>query len=432
MRKILLCVICLLALPLWISAQVVVEDFEVLTLRQLSNGTLPDDSLKIVENPDPDNVNNSTGVLKFQRSMDGDVWAGFWSPLTDTIDMTDYKYISAQVWKPRVSVVKFKVEGGTTTPAFFELESTNPQTVTDAWETLVFHFPDATGRYPTIAMLLDFNDPVDLTEDITIYVDNITLRTEAEGGDSIVIEDFQVIPLNQLSNSDLPNDSLKIVPNPAPDTVNSSAKVLKFRRSSAGDVWAGFWGRVPDSVNLTDNKFILVKVWKPRVSEVKFKVEGGTTTPATFELASVRPQTLTEAWEELVFHFPDATGLYPIIAMLPDFNDPVGLDEDIIIYIDDITLSPQDPGEEPTGVKNSEKLNYTFYPNPARRMLYLENLEGAETIAIFNSSGQRVLVRSGLKSATARIDISGLGSGVYMLSVYDKSGNATIRKFVKE
>lgn len=431
MRKILLFLICLMALPLWSSAQQLIEDFEVLTLRQLSNGPLIDDSLKIVENPAPDAVNGSTMVLKFQRSMSGDPWAGFWSPLTDSVDMTNYKYVSAQVWKPRVSVVKFKVEGGTTDPATFELESISPQTKTEEWETLVFNFPDANGKYPIIAMLLDFNDPVDLTEDITIYVDNIVLRTEPTGGDSIVIEDFQVIPLNQLANGDLPNDSLKIVPNPAPDDVNPSAKVLKFRRSSTGAVFAGFWSPLPEAVDLTDNKYVLVKVWKPRVSELKFKVEGGTTTPATFELASVRPQTLTEEWEEIVFHFPDATGTYPIIGMLPDFMDPVGLDEDIVLYIDDIIFSPTDPGGEPTGVKLPEALNFIFYPNPAKRILNIENLDGASHLAIFNAAGQKVLVRNGLTSSV-RIDVSALSKGVYMISVYTKEGNATIKKFVKE
>jgi hypothetical protein len=345
--------------------------------------------------------------------------------------MTDYKYVSAQVWKPRVSVVKFKVEGGTTDPTFFELESMTPQTLTDAWETLVFHFPDATGKYPRIAMLLDINDPVDLTEDITIYVDNIVLRTEATGGDSIVIEDFQVIPLNQLSNGDLPADSLKIVPNPAPDEVNPSAKVLKFRRSSEGDPWAGFWSELPKPVDMTENKYVLVKVWKPRISDVKFKVEGGTTDPATFELASLNDPSKTEEWEQLVIHFPDATGEYPRIALLPDLIDPVGLTEDIILYVDDIVFSPTNP-IEPTGIKDPEKLNYDVYPNPVKSTLYFENLNGAESIAIFNTMGQQVIVYRELKSSTARIDVSSLSSGVYMISVYNRDGKTTVKKIVKE
>lgn len=431
MKKFLPVLILLMVLPLCLNAQQVIEDFELITLNQLSNGEYPNDSLVIVDNPAPDDVNSSTRVLKFRRSMDGDPWAGFWSALPEAIDMTDYKYVSAQVWKPRVSVVKFKVEGGTTDPTFFELESTNPQTKTGEWETLVFNFPDATGEYPTVAMLLDFVDPVDLTEDITIYVDNIVLRTEAEGGDSMVIEDFQVIPLNQLANGTLPTDSLVIVPNPDEDDVNPSAKVLKFRRSSAGDPWAGFWSALPEPVDMTQNKFVSVKVWRPRMSGIKFKVEGGTTNPATFELASVNDPSEESAWEQFVFHFPDATGTYPIIALLPDFNDPVDLTEDIVLYIDDIIFHPTNPLEQ-TAVKDPEKLNYTFYPNPVKKTLYLDNLDGVESISVINTTGQRLISLRNIRTSSARIDVSALTTGVYMISASDKAGNLTIKKFVKE
>ncbi len=116
----------------------------------------------------------------------------------------------------------------------------------DEWEHLNFQFPDATGEYSGIAMLLDMMDPVGLDENINIYIDNIVLRKQLVGGDTMVIEDFQSIPLNQLSNSDYPNDSLKIVPNPMPDDVNPSAKVLRFARSAAGDPWAGFFSALPE------------------------------------------------------------------------------------------------------------------------------------------------------------------------------------------
>ena len=236
MKKVLLSLFCMLALVTMISAQTVIEDFEQIVVNQLSNDPYLNDSLIVVNNPAPNDVDSSTRVLKFRRSKDGAVWAGFWSTLFSKYDMTDYKYVSVNLLKPRISVVKFKVEGGTTNPSFFELPSTNPQTKTDEWEKLTFNFPDATGKYGTIAMLLDMADPVNLTEDIIIYVDDITLRTQASGGDSIVIEDFQTLVLNQLSNDPLTNDSLIIVDNPLPNDVDSSARVLKFRRSKDGAV----------------------------------------------------------------------------------------------------------------------------------------------------------------------------------------------------
>jgi hypothetical protein len=248
-----------------------------------------------------------------------------------------------------------------------------------------------------------------------------------------VIEDFEgdtLIPLNQLSNGTLPNDSLVAVPNPAPDDVDSSDMVLKFRRSSAGDVWAGWWSELPTPVDMTTNKWVSVKVWKPRVSVVKFKVEGGTTNPTFFELASVRPQTKTNEWEEIVFHFPGATGTYPKIAMLVDFNDPVGLTEDIVCYVDDITFLASDPAA-PTVVNTTENDDFTVYPNPAQSTLYLENLKDVKSISVYSLTGQKLLTQ---KKATtnATINVSNLSSGVYMLSVESNSGSTTMKKFVKE
>lgn len=430
MKKILLTLVCVLTIMPWSNAQKVIEDFEMIPIYGLSNDPFGDDSAYVVNNPAPSGVDSSTRVLKFIRSKAGAVWAGFWTEIASKYDMTDYKYFSAMVLKPRTSVVKFKVEGGTTDPSFFELESTNPQAKTDEWEKLNFYFPDATGEYTRMAMLLDFKDPVDLTEDIVIYVDNIVLRKQEVGGDTIVIEDFQSIQLNQLSNSDLPNDSLKIVPNPMKDDVDSSDMVLKFRRSSAGDIWAGFWSVLPEPLDMTTNKYILMKVLKPRISTVKFKIEGGTTNPAFFELESTAPQTKTDEWEQMVFYYPDATGTYPTIAVLPDFSDPVGLEEDIVLYIDDIISSPT--GSVPTVIKQPESLNVSVYPNPVKSTLYFDNLKDVDRIVVSNMVGQQMLESRNITGERTSLNVSSLSNGVYMVTVYDKNGNSAIRKIVKE
>jgi hypothetical protein len=430
MKKLLLCVFSLLALTTVMSAQMLIEDFELITVNQLSNGPLPNDSLIIVDNPAPNDVNSSTRVLKFIRSMEGDVWAGFWSHLDVAVDLTTMKYFSVDVLKPRISTVKFKVEGGTTSPTFFELPSLSEPTKTDEWERLFFQFPDATGEYPTIAMLLDFMDPVGLTVDDTIYVDNITLRSAVGDGDSLVVEDFQVIPLNQLSNGDLPNDSLKIVENPVVDDVNGSAKVLKFRRSMDGDVWAGFWSALPEPVDLTTDKYMLAKVLKTRISPIKFKIEGGTSTPAFFELPSTEEQTVIDGWEQMVFHFPDATGTYPTIAMLLDMADPVGLTEDIIIYVDDIILSPT--AGVPTGINEPGKVDMLIYPNPVKSTLNFRNLKDVDRISISNIVGQQVMEARNISTGDISINVSSLNNGVYLVTVYDTNGSSVVRKIVKE
>jgi len=237
--------------------------------------------------------------------------------------------------------------------------------------------------------------------------------------------------LNQLSNGTLPNDSLIVVPNPVIDDVNGSAKVLKYRRSKDGDVWAGFWSTLPKKIDMTNNKYMLAKVLKPRISPVKFKVEGGTTNPAFFELPSIDAQTKVDEWEQMAFHFADATGEYPTIAMLLDMADPVGLDEDIVIYVDDIVLSPTATGL-PSGIDTQEKSNISMFPNPVKSTLNIENLKDIDRISISNIVGQQVMVTRNIKTERVAINVSSLTNGVYMVSVIDRDGNATIRKIIKE
>lgn len=163
---------------------IVIEDFESdaqITLTTMANGSHDSpEAFEWVENPAPDEVNPSDWVMSFTRAHDGESFAGFWSALPEAIDMTDHKYVHVQVWKPRLSPVRFKVEQGTTTPDQFEITPMEPQSVVDGWENLVFYFADATGPYPVIAFMPDFEEPLTITEDFTLYFDNIILSDSPE------------------------------------------------------------------------------------------------------------------------------------------------------------------------------------------------------------------------------------------------------------
>jgi hypothetical protein len=206
--------------------------------------------------------------------------------------------------------------------------------------------------------------------------------------------------------------------------------VLKFRRSKDGAVWAGFWSKLPQPIDLTENKFITAKILKTRISPIKFKIEGGTTDPTSFELLSIDPQTKVGEWEKMVFNFPDATGEYTGIAMLLDMADPVDLTEDIVIYVDDIMLVHSDTVA--TNIKPAEKLNVNIFPNPVKSTLYFENLKNVDRITISNMVGQQVMVQHNIANEKTSINVSSLNRGVYMISIYDKNGKSTIRKIVKE
>jgi hypothetical protein len=100
---------------------IVIEDFEdpdkiTIPINNMTDGNVDnEDAFTVVDNPAPDDVNDSGQVLQFLRAHDGNVWAGFWSIPWDPLDMNEMKYTHYHVWKPRISTVKFKVEGSDNT-----------------------------------------------------------------------------------------------------------------------------------------------------------------------------------------------------------------------------------------------------------------------------------------------------------------------------
>ena len=333
MKKVLLSLVILLTLGLWTNAQVI-ENFEPLTMNLFSGGA--NGSLSFVANPDASGINTSGYVGKMVRGADGDPWAGWYATMEVPVNVTDNKYVHVKVWKPRISPVVFKYEGAVNSG---DVYSMNPQTLVNQWEELVFDMSVVSGDYVKIVLIPDFLSPVGLTEDITLYFDDLYANNDPTVGSAPVqiFENFEPIPLNLLLGGAEDQSNMTVVPNPDMSGANISNTVCKFVRDKDGVPWGGFWSSLPTQIDVTTNKYIHVKVWKPRLTEIKFKIEGGAA--GTIEIPSMNPQTKVNEWEDIVFDFSDKTGLYPIIAFLPDFSDPVNLTEDIVIYFDDILLN---------------------------------------------------------------------------------------------
>lgn len=356
MKKNLLFVAMFTTLGFWTNAQTI-EDFESITMNFFAGGT--NGMLSVVANPDTAG-NHSLYVGKMVRGFDGDPWAGWWAVLPTPIDITANPYVHIKVWKPRVSPVAFKVEEGAGNSG--DVYPMNPQSLTNQWEELVYDMSatPATGEYVKIVFLPDFIDPVGLTEDIVIYFDDMYVNNDpAVGSDPVqMMENFETIPLNYMLGGAEDLSYMELIPNPDPSGINTSAHVIHFMRDKDGVPWGGFWSTTV--VDVTENKFMHVKVWKPRVSPVKFKIEGGAA--GNLEAGSIYPQDSVNAWQDMVFDFSDKTGTYPIIALMPDFIDPVGLTEDISIYFDDIILNndptPEGGGGETFSVKFSVNMSY--------------------------------------------------------------------------
>lgn len=325
-----------------VSVAQTVEDFESIKMNLFSQGA--NGSIAVVPNPDPTGINTSLYVAKMVRGKDGDPWAGWYTTLSAPINITTNRYVHVKVWKPRVSPTDFKVEGGAgnsgDTYPMVEASEINK------WVEVVFDMTvtqtPATGEYVKIVLIPDFLTPVGLTEDITIYFDDMYVNNDPAVGSAPVqsIENFEIIPINPMLGGADDLSTFVLAENPDKTGVNVSDHVLKFNRDMNGVPWGGFWSKVADyssAVDVTTNKYIHAKVWKDRISPVKFKLEGGP--DGNLEIASMAPQTTVNAWEDMVFDFTTMSGAYPIIAFMPDFADPVDLTADATIYLDDIILN---------------------------------------------------------------------------------------------
>ena len=389
------------------SAQMI-EDFEHIPL----NVMLGDDdnsSMSVVPTPEGTD-NSSTHVVKFERSMNGVTWGGFFSTLPEALDLTVNKYVHVRVWKPRITPLRFKVEGGPS--ANLEIFSMNEQTKINEWEDIVFDFSEVTGEWKVIAFMPDFEEPMTLTEDIVIYFDYIMVNNDPTPDSEAVyvIEDFDHIPLNLMLGEDTDNSSMTVVANPDPNELNPSGNVVRYYRSMNGVVWGGFWSALPVPVDLTTNKYMYVKVWKPRLTPMEFKVEGGPT--PNHQIPSMYPQTKIEEWEEIVFDFSELTGTWNVISFMPDFEDPLTLTEDIVIYFDDIRL-----GGDPLSVNPKINLsNLQVFPNPAKDFVNIRHDKAIREVKIYDLTG-KVVIKENYNNNQIKIDLNNLKEGMYIIQV---------------
>jgi len=334
MKKLLFTMTLFFVFSLWSFAQTI-ENFESIKMNIFSSGT--NGNISVVPNPDPSGINTSGYVAKMVRGFDGDPWAGWYATLPTPIDVTTNMYVHLKIWKPRISPLVFKYEGGNGNSG--DVYSIYPQTLVNQWEELVFDMSMVSGEYVQIVFIPDFESPLTLTEDIVLYYDELYANNNPTIGSGVVqvMEDFENIPIHLLLNGPDDQSMMTKVLNPDITGINLSGTVIEFLRDKDGVPWGGFWSDLPEAIDVTTNKYIHVKVWKPRISIIKFKIEGGAA--GTIELESMYPQTKTNEWEDIVFDFSEKTGEYPIIAFLPDFVDPVGLSQDITIYFDDLILN---------------------------------------------------------------------------------------------
>ena len=406
----------------------------------------------VVANPSPDAVNPSTKCIQFTRRTTGaDPWAGFYAAVTDPDpDFTTNKYVHVKILKTTTSPQKFKIEGGPN--GTFEIASSNSYTTANVWQDVVFDYSLLTaagGTYPIVALEPDFEDPLIAGADRIIYFDDIVVNNDPTGvvvvpppaPTELVLLDCEDGSTNKLATMNVfangpgqSNADMVVVTNPNPSGVNTSTKCIQFTRRTTGTdamPWAGFYCYVTDpDPDFTTDKYVHVKVMKSNTSPVKFKIEGGTA--GTLEIVSINSYTTPGVWQDMVFDYTSKTGVYPIVALEPDFEDPLIAGTDRIIYFDDIRVN-NNPNPTTLGVKsNVLSVKIAMYPNPTKGVLNIQSSEELSSATIYSFEGRKVLTINKFENGNTIINASSLSKGVYLINFTAKSGATLTQKFIKE
>lgn len=258
----------------------------------------------------------------------------------------------------------------------------------------------------------------ELTANLSILDINIPLTGQVFDSGSHI---ERYIDLNLMRGGSNDDSEFSRVPNPDPDDVNDSEEVVRFDRSMHGVPWGGFFAFLPVPLDLSEKKYIYVDVWKPRISPIRFKVEDGDS--PNLEIESMVPQTKTEQWETIVFDFSEKDGEWNTIAFMPDFANPVDLDEDIVIYFSNIRLGDDSniTSSEPAADIPSDFRLVQNYPNPfnpSTKIAFEIPKNGPVLLEVFDVTGRRVatLIDKNLGAGYHEVSFDGssLASGAYL------------------
>lgn len=221
---------------------------------------------------------------------------------------------------------------------------------------------------------------------------------------------------------------LQVIANPDPSGINTSATVAQVIAEDAGLDFAGFFSDNVGTFTIdASNSTIKIKVWKPIISDVGFKIEGsnGNLPNDVGELKVANTQV--NQWEEITFDFSpyigatEAVGLTRIV-FFPDFAPR---DQDNTIYIDDITFSAS------LSVSEFQSANFKVYPNPSIDTWTVKsNNTEITSIKLLDISGKQVMTVNP-DSSEFTIDASSLSQGMYIARITSEKGVETI-KLVKQ
>lgn len=308
MMKHLLVWVLLISGVLTTQAQITYEDFEggasKITWNAL-NGLVYEGP---IANPAKDAVNSSDFVGKFTNDGISDFCFGLGDFATPA-DLSQFNLMKIKIWSPVATRALLKFEGGGTA-----IEKFIDITVTEKWVEYSVDFSAASTTAHT-KVLLAFN-PFTTPAFSSFYFDDIR-GVEAKE----VFETFETG--NELGWNAFDGTLEAPIDNPAPNSVNSTAKVGKYTKSGAHS-YSLLLAEKATPFDLSVLNQLKLQIHASAPTQVLLKLEGAG--PAVEKIANIG---LTNAWQEYTFDLSSAKDFKHLTKAILFFDPGVETSADV-------------------------------------------------------------------------------------------------------
>ncbi len=221
-----------------------------------------------IANPDSNSVNGSANVGQYVKDT-----TEYSLLLADTgtpFDMSILNQFHLQVHAQAPTQVLLKLEG----PGGPAIEKIKNIGLTNDWQDYTFDFSEA-ADWTNLTKVVLFFDPGVKTSKDTYYIDNLLAVPQGACKNVTlnpdIIDDFEC---NRNATYVNGWDSLSVVSNPAPNNVNTSAKVGQYV-DPVTEQWATLLIDYQNPMDLMVKNQLKAKIWSPRAVPILFKLEGG-------------------------------------------------------------------------------------------------------------------------------------------------------------
>jgi len=221
-----------------------------------------------VDNPAPNSVNSTAKVGKYTKSG-AHSYSLLLAEKSTPFDLSVLNQFKLQVHASAPTQILLKLEGSG--PA---IEKRVNIGLSNVWQEYTFDLSAAKDFKHLTKAILFFDDGVETSADMYHFDNFYAVPQGACAGKELdpgILDDFEC---NRNATYVNGWDSLSVIANPAPNTVNSSSMVGKYI-DPLGEPWNGLLIDYQNPIDLSTNNQFRAKIWSSKQTRVLFKLEGG-------------------------------------------------------------------------------------------------------------------------------------------------------------